>query len=106
MFATVVVENILKRLLKMFLSHIIVKRIPCIHFMHIYITDNLATNGIATQSPSNKNHPAYLSVNGNRTGMCSMTSGSNSYLQVNTGYNSIITMIYITFGGKLVEIYE
>ncbi|VDI10733.1 Hypothetical predicted protein [Mytilus galloprovincialis] len=66
---------------------------------HCNITKyNLATNGIATQSPSNRNHPAYLSVNGNRTGMCSMTSGTNSYIQVDTGYISTITMIYITFG--------
>lgn len=69
----------------------------------MYLTDNLASNGIATQTPSNTNHPAYLSVDGNRTGSCSMTSGSNSYLQVDTGSISIITMIYITFDGKLLK---
>lgn len=91
----------------MFLLLIIVKG-SLLFIECICIIDNIATNGIATLSPSNTNHPAYLSVNGNRTGMhmCSMTSGWNSYLQVDTGYNSIITMIYITFGGKLVEIYE
>lgn len=67
----------------------------------MYLTDNLATNGIATQSPSNTNHPAYLSVDGNRTSSCLMTSGPNSYLQVDTGYMTIIKTIYITFNGKL-----
>ncbi|CAC5379813.1 Tyrosine-protein phosphatase non-receptor type 5,Receptor-type tyrosine-protein phosphatase R,Receptor-type tyrosine-protein phosphatase eta,Tyrosine-protein phosphatase 10D,Tyrosine-protein phosphatase non-receptor type 7,Receptor-type tyrosine-protein phosphatase O,Receptor-type tyrosine-protein phosphatase beta [Mytilus coruscus] len=59
---------------------------------------NLASNGIATQTPSNANHPAYMSVDGNRTGICSMTFGSKSYLQVDTGYMSVITMVYMTFG--------
>lgn len=67
----------------------------------MYLTDNLATDGIATQSPSNTNHPAYLSVDGNRTSICSMTSGPNSYLQVDTGFMSIIKTIYITFNSKL-----
>ncbi|CAC5379809.1 unnamed protein product [Mytilus coruscus] len=62
---------------------------------------NIASNGTATENPPNKSHPAYLSVDGNRSGSCSMTSGPNAHLQVDIGFTSIITMIYFTFGGSV-----
>ncbi|XP_063446685.1 uncharacterized protein LOC134726180 [Mytilus trossulus] len=57
---------------------------------------NIASNGTATENPQSISHPAYLSIDGKRTGSCSMLSGPNSYLQIDMGFTSIITMIYLT----------
>ncbi|CAG2193358.1 Tyrosine-protein phosphatase corkscrew,Tyrosine-protein phosphatase non-receptor type 7,Receptor-type tyrosine-protein phosphatase alpha,Receptor-type tyrosine-protein phosphatase eta [Mytilus edulis] len=61
---------------------------------------NIASNGTATENPVSISHPAYLSIDGKRTGSCSRLSGPNSYLQVDTGFTSIITMIYLTLNGS------
>ncbi|OPL21526.1 hypothetical protein AM593_10271, partial [Mytilus galloprovincialis] len=63
--------------------------------------DNLASGGTAIQNPPNSNNPASLSIDGNRTnGICSRTTGQGSYLQIDIGSMSVVTTIYITFGGK------
>ncbi|XP_052067767.1 multiple epidermal growth factor-like domains protein 6 [Mytilus californianus] len=60
---------------------------------------NLASNGTATQNQPKPNHPASLAIDGNRTkGLCSMTIGSGSHLQVDTGSLSVVTTVYFTFG--------
>ncbi|VDI41654.1 Hypothetical predicted protein, partial [Mytilus galloprovincialis] len=61
---------------------------------------NIASNGTATENPLSISHSAYLSIDGKRTGSCSRLSGPNSYLQVDTGFTSIITMIYLTLNGS------
>lgn len=68
----------------------------------LYVTYNLAYNGTVSQNPPNSSFPAGLSIDGNRTdGMCSRTTGRNSYIQVDTGYMSVITTVYLTFAGKI-----
>lgn len=68
----------------------------------LYVTDNLAYNWTASQNPPNSGFPAGLSIDGNRTdGMCSRTTGRNSYIQVDTGYMSVITTVYLTFAGDI-----
>ncbi|XP_052067776.1 protein eyes shut homolog isoform X2 [Mytilus californianus] len=70
-----------------------------VELCYIEIYDNLAYNGTATQNPLNPNKPASLSIDGNRTnGMCSRTTGSSSYLQVDTGSMSVVTTVYLTYG--------
>lgn len=68
----------------------------------LYVIDNLAYNGTATQNPPNSSFPPSFSIDGNRTdGMCSRTKGRRSYLQVDTGYMSVVTTVYLTFAGKI-----
>lgn len=67
-----------------------------------FVTDNLASNGTAKQNQPKPNHPASLAIDGNRTnGQCSMTTGPGSYLQIDTRDLSVVTTVYITFGGKM-----
>lgn len=68
----------------------------------LYVTDNLAYNGTATQNPPNPSFPASLSIDGKRKdGMCSRTTGRSSYIQVDTGSMSVVTTVYLTFAGKI-----
>ncbi|XP_052059526.1 multiple epidermal growth factor-like domains protein 11 isoform X2 [Mytilus californianus] len=63
---------------------------------------NLASNGTAKQDPPKLNSSASLSIDGIRkNGMCSMTTGIHSYLQVDTGFLSVISTIFLTFGDTL-----
>lgn len=60
-------------------------------------TDNLASDGILSQSPSGS-QPANLANDGNKTS-CSKTEGFPSIFQVDLQKESIAQGLHITFGG-------
>ncbi|CAC5421816.1 Tyrosine-protein phosphatase non-receptor type 5,Receptor-type tyrosine-protein phosphatase R,Receptor-type tyrosine-protein phosphatase S,Receptor-type tyrosine-protein phosphatase eta,Tyrosine-protein phosphatase non-receptor type 7,Receptor-type tyrosine-protein phosphatase N2,Tyrosine-protein phosphatase non-receptor type 12,Receptor-type tyrosine-protein phosphatase delta [Mytilus coruscus] len=56
---------------------------------------NLAINGIAKQNPTDQSFPARRSIDGDILTCISLVS-TDSYLQVDTGFLSVVTFVYIS----------
>lgn len=68
---------------------------------NLFFTDNMASKRMVSQNPSGS-QPASLANDGNKTS-CSKTIGKNVTFQVDLMKESIVTGMYIIFGGMLLR---
>lgn len=70
--------------------------------VHLFITDNIASEGVVSQDPSGS-QPASQANDGDIT-TCSKTKGSSITFQVDLQEISIVTGLFILLGGMLLTI--